>query len=393
MNLVQAQGCAHDYGDGKYERSLRSSLHWRPPLWVRGSLVRSIEAVRNSLHGIVLPRPGAVALIAAAVSAAAGKARYRYTVKAGRSLDGPRVVADAWPPPAMPFRRSLRSPASAAPAFSAINGASPTLLPPWGSPFYLQGGLRSAAQRVRRIARTLSSRRNAGRDHADRAGRSCGVRSVQPVHVPHRKCGRCRSPHPWGRGRCDDRRTFAPSDDRHRMPAPGAFRRRRLSRRACRTADAEARSVRTAAASYRFPQLFFSLRRSSQVCFRRRNLCRRPLFGADVRCARPVRRNGFAPHPFPVRMPGWEGQIRMCRRASSPDRCRPVRPCRAIAERAGAFLVCILCLVLPKTATEKRRNRLRQESFNCYFFHIVKNVCYLCAVETAPSLCGGDGLG
>lgn len=98
MNLVQAQGCAHDYGDGKYERSLRSSLHWRPPLWVRGSLVRSIEAVRNSLHGIVLPRPGAVALIAAAVSAAAGKARYRYTVKAGRSLDGPRVVADAWPP-------------------------------------------------------------------------------------------------------------------------------------------------------------------------------------------------------------------------------------------------------------------------------------------------------
>lgn len=43
----------------------------------------------------------------------------------------------------------------------------------------------------------------------------------------------------------------------------------------------------------------FSLRRSSQVCFRRRNLCRRPLFGADVRCARPVRRNGLAPHPFP----------------------------------------------------------------------------------------------
>lgn len=83
------------------------------------------------------------------------------------------------PPPAMPFRRSLRSPASAAPAFSAINGASPPLLPPWGSPFYLQGGLRSAAQRGRRIARTLSSRRNGGRDHADRAGRSCGVRSVQ----------------------------------------------------------------------------------------------------------------------------------------------------------------------------------------------------------------------
>lgn len=219
------------------------------------------------------------------------------------------------PPPAMPFRRSLRSPASAAPAFSAINGASPTLLPPWGSPFYLQGGLRSAAQRVRRIARTLSSRRNAGRDHADRAGRSCGVRSVQPVHVPHRKCGRCRSPHPWGRGRCDDRRTFAPSDDRHRMPAPGAFRRRRLSRRACRTADAEARSVRTAAASYRFPQLFFSLRRSSQVCFRRRNLCRRPLFGADVRCARPVRRNGLAPHPFPradARMGGPNPDVPPC---------------------------------------------------------------------------------
>lgn len=70
-----------------------------------------------------------------------------------------------------------------------------------------------------------------------------------------------------------------------------------------------------------FRSSFFSLRRSSQVCFRRRNLCRRPLFGADVRCARPVRRNGLAPHPFPVRMPGWEGQIRMHRRRT-PDRCR-----------------------------------------------------------------------
>lgn len=98
MNLVQAQGCAHDYGDGKYETLATIFIALAPAAVGAGSLVRSIEAVRNSLYGIVLPHPGAVALIAAAVSAAAGKARYRYTVKAGRSLAGPRDVADACPP-------------------------------------------------------------------------------------------------------------------------------------------------------------------------------------------------------------------------------------------------------------------------------------------------------
>lgn len=73
MNLVQAQGCAHDYGDGKYETLATIFIALAPAAVGAGSLVRSIEAVRNSLYGIVLPHPGAVALIAAAVSSAAGE--------------------------------------------------------------------------------------------------------------------------------------------------------------------------------------------------------------------------------------------------------------------------------------------------------------------------------
>ncbi len=86
----------HDYGHGKYETLATIFIALALAAVGAGILVHSVEAMRDTLRGVVLPRPGAVALIAAAVSIVAKEALYWYTVKAGRALDSPSVVANAW---------------------------------------------------------------------------------------------------------------------------------------------------------------------------------------------------------------------------------------------------------------------------------------------------------
>ena len=48
------------------------------------------------LAGEELPRPGAIALAAAVLSIVVKELLYRYTVRAGRRLESPSVVANAW---------------------------------------------------------------------------------------------------------------------------------------------------------------------------------------------------------------------------------------------------------------------------------------------------------
>lgn len=86
----------HDYGHGKYETLATIFIALALGVVGIGILVRGIDAVRDTLRGVVLPRPGAVALVAAAVSIVAKEALYRYTVKVGRTLASPSVVANAW---------------------------------------------------------------------------------------------------------------------------------------------------------------------------------------------------------------------------------------------------------------------------------------------------------
>ncbi len=86
----------HDYGHGKYETLATIFIALALAAVGAGILVHSVEAMRDTLRGVVLPRPGAVALIAAAVSIVAKEALYWYTVKAGRALDSRSVVANAW---------------------------------------------------------------------------------------------------------------------------------------------------------------------------------------------------------------------------------------------------------------------------------------------------------
>lgn len=86
----------HDYGHGKYETLATILISMALGVVGVGILVNSIGAVRSVLDGGVLSRPGLVALVAAVLSIAAKEILYRYTVREGRAIDSPSVVANAW---------------------------------------------------------------------------------------------------------------------------------------------------------------------------------------------------------------------------------------------------------------------------------------------------------
>lgn len=86
----------HDWGHGKYETL--ASLIIGVALFAVGIeiLADSAEKIAAVASGEVLPRPGIIAIIAAAVSIIAKEALYHYTVRIGRKVDSPSVVANAW---------------------------------------------------------------------------------------------------------------------------------------------------------------------------------------------------------------------------------------------------------------------------------------------------------
>ena len=86
----------HKWGHGKYETL--ASLIIGVALFAVGVdiLIESAEKIVAVLQGEVLPRPGVIAIIAAAVSIVAKEALYQYTVRVGRQTESPSVVANAW---------------------------------------------------------------------------------------------------------------------------------------------------------------------------------------------------------------------------------------------------------------------------------------------------------
>lgn len=86
----------HDYGHGKYETLATIIISLALGIVGAGILINSIQAIRIVVDGGLLPRPGLVALAAAVVSIAAKEVLYRYTVRVGRSIESPSVVANAW---------------------------------------------------------------------------------------------------------------------------------------------------------------------------------------------------------------------------------------------------------------------------------------------------------
>ena len=86
----------HKWGHGKYE-TLASLIIGVALLAVGVEiLVDSAEKIKAVIEGEVLPRPGVIAIVAAAVSIVTKEALYQYSVRVGRKTDSPSVVANAW---------------------------------------------------------------------------------------------------------------------------------------------------------------------------------------------------------------------------------------------------------------------------------------------------------
>ena len=86
----------HKWGHGKYETL--ASLIIGVALFAVGVeiLLDSAEKIKAVVDGEVLPRPGTIAIIAAAVSIVAKEALYQWTVRVGKQTESPSVVANAW---------------------------------------------------------------------------------------------------------------------------------------------------------------------------------------------------------------------------------------------------------------------------------------------------------
>ena len=86
----------HDYGHGTYETLATIIISLALAAVGTGILVNSIGAIRVVVDGGLLPRPGTVALLAAAVSIVVKEILYRYTVREGRRVSSPSMIANAW---------------------------------------------------------------------------------------------------------------------------------------------------------------------------------------------------------------------------------------------------------------------------------------------------------
>ena len=86
----------HHWGHGKYETL--ASLIIGIALFTVGAeiLMDSTEKIKAVAEGEILPRPGAIALVAAAVSVVVKEALYQWTARVGKRVESPSVVANAW---------------------------------------------------------------------------------------------------------------------------------------------------------------------------------------------------------------------------------------------------------------------------------------------------------
>lgn len=86
----------HKWGHGKYETL--ASLIIGVALFAVGVeiLVDSAEKIAAVIAGEIIPRPGVIAIVAAATSIIAKEALYQYAMRVGRKIDSPSVIANAW---------------------------------------------------------------------------------------------------------------------------------------------------------------------------------------------------------------------------------------------------------------------------------------------------------
>ncbi len=86
----------HDYGHGKYETLATVIIALALAGVAIGIIVKSAESIAAVVRGEMLPRPGLIALIAAAVSIICKELLYWYTVGVARRVESPALKANAW---------------------------------------------------------------------------------------------------------------------------------------------------------------------------------------------------------------------------------------------------------------------------------------------------------
>lgn len=86
----------HEFGHGKFETLATLIVSLILIVVAAQMMVSGLKSIMEVLHGGTIPRPGYVALAAAAVSILAKEVLYRYTIHEGKAVDSPAVVANAW---------------------------------------------------------------------------------------------------------------------------------------------------------------------------------------------------------------------------------------------------------------------------------------------------------
>lgn len=86
----------HSFGHGKFETL--ATLMIGVVLAVVGAelMTNGVKSIISVINGEIIPRPGYIALVAAAVSIIVKEILYQVTVKVGRNTNSPVVIANAW---------------------------------------------------------------------------------------------------------------------------------------------------------------------------------------------------------------------------------------------------------------------------------------------------------
>jgi len=86
----------HPFGHGRLETFATLIIALVLFLTAYGIFVEALGMIRAMMNGKIVPRPGIIALVMAAVSIVSKEALYHYTVLAGRRLKSEVTISNAW---------------------------------------------------------------------------------------------------------------------------------------------------------------------------------------------------------------------------------------------------------------------------------------------------------